>query len=259
MAKEGEIRYLENADEETIEYQKGKPFSLPRCAEYLMEIGAVMSLLSEVPGKVLDLGCGAGWTSRFFAKKGYDVTGVDICADKIQCAEEVNRKDGLGHLRFVAGDFESLPFDNEFDCAVFLDSLHHAEDEEAALRVVYRALKSGGVCITSEPGRGHSKTPESVEAREKHNVTERDMPPKMIIRAGRKAGFRKFRVYPHASHVHAILYGDPDARFLQGRIKPGLARRCMAWLLGARLLRGLALLLLVHLSRGYSGIVVMIK
>jgi SAM-dependent methyltransferase len=259
MSKEGEIRYLEDTGEEGIKFIMNKPFSLRRCAEYLMEIGAVLSLLPSPPGKVLDLGCGAGWTSCFFAKRGYDVTGVDICKDKIQCANEIKQRENIDHLRFLAGDYENMVFDREFDCAVFFDSLHHSIDEEAAMRVVYHALRPGGICMTSEPGRGHARTRESIDAIRRDNVTERDMPPGRIITAAKKAGFREFRVYPHASHVHALLYGDPDARFLEGRLKSGLLRKCLGWMLRTALLRGFALLMLAHLCRRYSGIVVMVK
>ena len=102
----------------------------------------------------------------------------------------------MENLRFVVGDYESLGFTSEFDCAIFYDSLHHAEDERRAMASVYGALKPGGVCVTLEPGEGHADQPTSLEVAEKYGVVERDMPPNLIIAAGGAAGFREFQVFP---------------------------------------------------------------
>jgi hypothetical protein len=97
--------------------------------------------------------------------------------------------------------------ENVFDYAVFFYSLHHSEDYEAALKTAYDSLKPCGVCITCEPGLGHAKQKPSTEAVEKYNVTERDMPPRYIIKAARKAGFKKHEVYPRLHSVKRIA-GD---------------------------------------------------
>jgi 2-polyprenyl-3-methyl-5-hydroxy-6-metoxy-1,4-benzoquinol methylase len=206
MAKQGEIEYLQKVGEDGIRHAMGKPFTDHHCAFYLMEIGAVMAVLPPPPARLLDVGCGTGWTSAFFARRGYEVVGADIAADMIECANELRDREGLDNLSFVVSDYEDSRFDAEFDCAVFYDALHHAVDEVAALRMVYRALKPGGTCVTSEPGDGHAQHPVSLEAMRKYNVTERDMPPRTIIAAGRQVGFRQFRVYPHAAELGNAIY-----------------------------------------------------
>src|SRR5262249_32983665 len=95
------------------------------------------------------------------------------------------------------------------------DSLHHAVDEMGAVRMVYRALKPAGICVTSEPGKGHAKSPLVVEFARKYNVTEKDMPPGRIISLGKQAGFRKFRTYPHAHDLKKLTY---SSRFLGARV-----------------------------------------
>src|ERR671933_335414 len=104
----------------------------------------------------------------------------------IRLAEEARDHEGLDNLRFRVSDYEGLDFDEEFDGAVFFDALHHAVNEQDAIAAVYRALKPGGICLTSEPGAGHARSPGAVEARRRYNVTERDMPPRTIIAAGRR-------------------------------------------------------------------------
>jgi SAM-dependent methyltransferase len=207
MAKQGEINYLRNLGEAGARHAAGKPFSDADCHIYLIEFGALLSLLPAPPARILDVGCGAGWTSLFLARRGYAVVGVDIAADMIAHAERLRDREGLADLRFRVGDYEEMCFDDVFDGALFYESLHHAVDEAAALRMVYRALRPGGVCVLSEPGRGHAASPTAVTAVQKYGVTERDMPPAAILAAARAAGFRESRVYPHAWAAARMIYG----------------------------------------------------
>jgi SAM-dependent methyltransferase len=248
MPKHGEIRYLRSLGPVGLDHAVNKPFSDPDCGGLLMEVGNLMTLLPPPPGKLLDLGCGPGWTSCLFAQRGYDVTGQDIAADMIYHANLHKQRRQLSNLRFLVGDYEQLSFREEFDCAVFFDSLHHAVKEEDALSAVYRALKPGGVCVTSEPGIGHAKKTASVEHVRLYNVTERDMPPSRIIRAGKQAGFRRFEVYPHVRQLHALS--------CQQGTPAGLLKRLIR---SSAVLQGLAVTALTWLRRWRSGVVVMTK
>ena len=206
MAKQGEIDYLRNIGQDGIRHAVHKPFSDNECGKYLFELGAVFTLLPPPPARLLDIGCGTGWTSRFFAKRGYDVVGIDIAPDMIAQALEAARSEGFDNITFRACDYENAGFHCEFDCAVFFDSLHHAENEQQAVSMAFRALKPGGVCVTSEPGTGHQDQPGSIEAMQRWGVTEKDMPPKKIIQLGRKAGFTSFRVVPHAFDINVAVF-----------------------------------------------------
>jgi SAM-dependent methyltransferase len=194
MAKQGEIDYLRNIGWAGVRHALDKPYSDPSCGMYLRDIGCILDLLPPPPARLLDLGCGSGWTSVLFARRGYDVVGQDIASDMIDLAEQNKSRAGLDNIRFLVCDYENLPFDAEFDAAVFNESLHHAVDEEAALRSAYRALKPGGICVTNEPGEGHAAVDVTRNAVERYGVTEKDMPPYHIMRQGQKVGFRHFRV-----------------------------------------------------------------
>lgn len=214
MSKQCEIDYFRALGAAGQQHAIGKPFSDTHCANYLLQFGAIMRLLPPPPARVLDFGCGTGWTSLFLGRRGYHVTGVDISQDMLCAAEGLRCDEGLDHVRFVAADYEALPFKAEFDAALFYDSLHHAVDEELAVRSAHRALVPGGVCITSEPGVGHSLNAHTQTAVALFGVTEKDMPPARVIAAGRKAGFRSFAVFPHAFGLaHAVYgsYGAPSA------------------------------------------------
>lgn len=214
MATQGEYAYFKNIGAAGMLHATHKPWSDSQCGLYLMELGAMMGLMPE-GGRLLDMGCGTGWTSVLFAKKGYDVVGQDLVPEAIEAGRRLKHENGIANLDFVVGDYESLTFNEEFDVVVFFDCLHHAVDEVGALQSAYRALKPGGICITSEPGRGHARRSAAVMA--EFGVTERDMHPAKIIRAARQVGFRRFSVHPHAQYLYISLYRR-EARGLMGKL-----------------------------------------
>lgn len=243
MPTPGEFQYFNKLGVDGMRHAIHKPWSDPDCGQYLMELGAMLGLMPP-KGRLLDLGCGTGWTSVLFAQKGYDVVGQDLVPEAIEAGRQLKEEHKLGNLDFVVADYESLAFENEFDIAVFFDCLHHSIDEAKALNSAYRALKPGGICITSEPGLGHARR--SKEVMRQFGTTERDMHPGRIIRAGRKSGFRPVGIYPHASELYIALY----RRHHPGRI---------ARLLEIPGLRSLAALFSILVYRHIAGITVLQK
>jgi SAM-dependent methyltransferase len=243
MAKQGEHDYFKNIGNAGMQHATHKPWSDEQCGLYLMELGAMLGLM-PTGGRLLDMGCGTGWTSVLFAKKGFDVIGQDLVPEAIDAGRGLKQENRIDNLDFVVGDYESLTFENEFDVVVFFDCLHHAVDEVGALRSAYRALKPGGICITSEPGRGHERRSAALAA--EFDVTERDMHPAKIIRAGKKVGFRRFSVHPHAHYLYIALYRQQQRGMLGKLFKiPGM--------------RTLVALATVLFSKHQAGIVVLTK
>lgn len=206
-----------------------KPFSDGNCGLYLLDFGTILSLLPKPPAKLLDLGVGAGWTSIFYAKHGYDVTGQDIAEDMISLANLNKKRNSIENVRFMTCDYEQTSFNGEFDCAVFYDSLHHAVDEEKAIQAAYAALKPGGVCITAEPGVGHAGSPQSQQAMKTYGVTEKDMPPRLIIKNGKKAGFTQFKIYsrPVAPTIIGPGFRIEEIKYLFKRVVKSLSGKNM--------------------------------
>lgn len=98
--------------------------------------------------KILDLACGFGRHSLEFAKRGFDVTGVDITPDYIAYAAKQAEKENL-KARFICSDIRDISFENEFDVVLNMadGAVGYLENDEENLKifaVISKALKSGG-------------------------------------------------------------------------------------------------------------------
>jgi SAM-dependent methyltransferase len=208
MARSGELTYYERLSETERRHATNKPFTDAACGLELMRVGALFSLLTPPPARILECGCGMGWLSRLLARRGYQVVGVDVSPIAIRMARDDSFADAA-NLEFEVADAEHLDYDQEFDAVLFYDALHHAVDEFAALRSAYRALKAGGVCIALEPGDGHAAR--AREFAQVHEVTEKDMPPRHVCRLGKRAGFARTRMLPAPQQLGKALYAPPAA------------------------------------------------
>lgn len=218
--KSAEVEYLASIGATGAQAAFDKPFS-GTTSTHLFDLGLIMAVLPQPPARLLDLGCGTGWTSVFFARRGYQVVGQDIAPDMIRFAERNRDRYSAENLEFVVADYEDLSFTEPFDCAVFYDALHHAVDERAALASVFRALRPGGILITHEPGVGHSTSPEAIHAAKTYGVTEKDMPPRHIKKLCAEIGFSKFEFIPEPGRIIKATYGIDTAT---------LKRRKASWL-----------------------------
>jgi ubiquinone/menaquinone biosynthesis C-methylase UbiE len=96
---------------------------------------------------VLDVGCGAGATATYIAKKyGCKVVGVDISAGMIERSRERARREGLTDLvEFRRADAQDLPFeDNLFDAVITESVTAFPEDKQRAVQEYARVTKPGG-------------------------------------------------------------------------------------------------------------------
>lgn len=227
MSKEAELSYLGSIGEAGRQHSFLKPFSDEHCGINLLSIGTIIALLPNPPARILDLGCGGGWTSVFFALRGYNVVGQDIAPDMIELAIENRMRNGLSpeNLDFVCGDYEAIAAADEFDCAVFFDSLHHSDDEALAIRSAYAALKPSGILVTHEPGLGHSTNPLSIQAMQEFGVNERDMPPSLIVKRGLEAGFTGYRILPMPGDLFHIFYQRTYSKSILSKVTIKTLRR----------------------------------
>jgi ubiquinone/menaquinone biosynthesis C-methylase UbiE len=109
---------------------------------------AVFSLLPAAPaveGKtLLDVGCGTGHWSVFFAEHGFEVTGIDISPEMISVAQARHAP----HCRFAAADAMKLPFrDDDFDAVSAMAVLEFTANARRVCSEMFRCLKAGGWLI----------------------------------------------------------------------------------------------------------------
>jgi 2-polyprenyl-3-methyl-5-hydroxy-6-metoxy-1,4-benzoquinol methylase len=95
-------------------------------------------------GKILDLGCGGGEpVTAYFARKGFQVTGVDISERMI----EIARKQ-IPQGNFIRGDMTECLFDEAtFDLIVSIFAIIHIPqpEQEQLLRNIWKWLRSSGI------------------------------------------------------------------------------------------------------------------
>jgi SAM-dependent methyltransferase len=242
-APPGEYEYYRAIGESGREHAFQKPWSDPDVGTHLMQLGALLQLLPPPPADVLECGCGPGWLTKLLARVGYRSIGVDVAPAAIELARSGPVYEGMTMPRFEVAPGEDLPFHDELDAVVYFDALHHVTDERLALAAAHRALRAGGVLITSEPGRGHAEA--SADTVDAFGVSERDMPARHIAAVAREVGFTSIEIFPRADELGSLLYGDaaplaaaPAAgrgrgikRFARGSIagRSALAARRIAW------------------------------
>ncbi len=107
-------------------------------------------------GRLLDALCALGRTSLEFARRGWTVTGVDLCAPYLRAAREDAAGRGLA-VDFIQADIRGFHGDGGFDMAVNLYNsfgyLESPEDDLAMLRALHGALKPGGTLVMEFQGR----------------------------------------------------------------------------------------------------------
>jgi 2-polyprenyl-3-methyl-5-hydroxy-6-metoxy-1,4-benzoquinol methylase len=135
-----------------------RAYAIVRFLILRVKLLAVMDLLLPAEGRILDVGCGFGLWTAYFAQMqpGRVITGVDPAARRIAMARRVAERVGA-HADFVAEDVRSTTVHGPFAAAYVLDVLHHIprEDQRPVLERLRDLLEPGGVLvikdITTEP------------------------------------------------------------------------------------------------------------
>jgi len=111
----------------------------------------VLGQMGDLAGKkILDLGCGAGETSVYFALQGAKVYACDVSEDFLKVAHRLADRHGV-KLETVQLDTGRIPYREEsFDFVFGNGVLHHVDLGMTGLEV-FRVLKSGGKAFFIEP------------------------------------------------------------------------------------------------------------
>jgi ubiquinone/menaquinone biosynthesis C-methylase UbiE len=117
-----------------------------KVAKHIEEAAAeFIDRLDIKPGtKVLDVACGSGNLAIQAAKKGADVTGVDIASNLVEAARKRAEREGL-KVRVDEGDAEDLPYeDGSFDLVMSMYGAMFAPRPDIVASELLRVAKPGG-------------------------------------------------------------------------------------------------------------------
>jgi ubiquinone/menaquinone biosynthesis C-methylase UbiE len=112
----------------------------------------IISHLGDVRGKtLLDLGCGAGESSVYFALKGARCTATDYSPGMV---DKLRKLAAANHVQIEALTMDATKIDfptGTFDVVYAANLLHHLADPKTALREMHRILKPGGKACFWDP------------------------------------------------------------------------------------------------------------
>jgi SAM-dependent methyltransferase len=109
------------------------------------EIRALRRAKGRGPMRLLDVGCGTGWTTRVYADQGFEVTGLEPSRVRAEYARE-----NYG-IEVLCDYIENAEFDQEFDVVVLRHIIEHFADPGAVLRKIRGFLKKDGVVLVVVP------------------------------------------------------------------------------------------------------------
>jgi 2-polyprenyl-3-methyl-5-hydroxy-6-metoxy-1,4-benzoquinol methylase len=143
--REAIARVVEAYDDRVIRMYSRARFLILR-QRFLDEIGQYLPL----SGYVLDLGCGFGLFSLYYAQilPGLRFHGVDMDVRRVGIAREAGRRLGLANVEYVVGDARDFRASRQYAGAYMLDIVHHVE--HAAVRPLLAELHATlapGACL----------------------------------------------------------------------------------------------------------------
>ncbi|HEX3084700.1 MAG TPA: glycosyltransferase, partial [Pyrinomonadaceae bacterium] len=144
--KQAAIDYVSKLDSERRHYLLTKPFynlanKPPKHSgegmdaetfRHFCDFANIAVALSLPAGStILDVGCGSGWLSEYFARLGYLVKGIDISPELIQMSRDRIARvpydvdhETIPSCEFEVHDIEHAPVKGQFDGVICYDSLH---------------------------------------------------------------------------------------------------------------------------------------
>lgn len=158
---ENEISFFDKKSEEIL--RRKKKFTLKNTKNYevlfsdIIQLVPVVRFFGNITGKkILDLCCGEGWASLYFARSGASVYSCDISPKSIDLVNKYADANGLsGKIIAEVMSAENLKYEDNFFDYVFMNAaLHHCDVEKVATEIK-RILKPGGKAALIEDNAYH--------------------------------------------------------------------------------------------------------
>ena len=120
---------------------------------YDLAINRIINIIKlDKNAKILDAGCGNAAHSIRFARRGYNVLGIDFSEEALKLSQSNVKKENLHtKIELKKESILSLSFhDNLFDVVFCWGVLMHINENETALSELSRVLKEGSYLILGE-------------------------------------------------------------------------------------------------------------
>jgi methionine biosynthesis protein MetW len=127
------------------------PLRYDSASEHRLEVGGIMNDLMDSGVRVLDVGCGTG-SVTVAANRGKNNTVTAIEPDMSRAAAAAHR--GLDVYNGVLNEV-FIAEKGQFDVVMLADVLEHVASPDALMRIVMRAVRSGGFILISVPNVAH--------------------------------------------------------------------------------------------------------
>jgi ubiquinone/menaquinone biosynthesis C-methylase UbiE len=138
--------------------------------------------------KILEVAPGPGYLSIELARRGFDVTGVELSADFVGI-EKRNAAQANVTVDFKQGNASLLPLpDDTFDFLVCSAAFKNFSEPQKALDEMRRVLKTGGVALVIDMNREASNSDIAEEMREMENLSAFD---RLFIKLSFRTTLRK--------------------------------------------------------------------
>lgn len=146
------------------------------------EMRWIVKQMGDLTGKtVLDVGCGLGEASVYFALKGAQVTATDLSQGMLDVTRALAHRNGVEvNTHQANAESVGLPPETKFD-VIYVGNLFHHVEIESTLRDLVGHLKPDGVLVSWDPIaynpliNVYRKLATQVRTADEHPLTEADL------------------------------------------------------------------------------------
>ena len=112
-------------------------------------------ILRKLPyrkARLIDVGAGNGLVLRFFKKKDFIVSGMELSP---ALCEVMTKNPQMKGINIFQGDISQKTGDENYDIVLASDVIEHIKDDRKALKNLFSFLKPGGSLVITVPAHSH--------------------------------------------------------------------------------------------------------